>query len=66
MAEPINWTHLSEDYRGRWVALAEDDQTVIASGETAKHAHEAAAKKPGRHFLYQVPETNDYFVGYAI
>jgi len=66
MSNAIDWTHLSENYRGKWVALADDDTTVIAVGDTAKEAHEAAAKKPGRHFLYQVPETLDLFVGYAV
>ena len=66
MAKPIDRTPLFEKYPGRWVALAEDDTTVIASGLTAKEAHEAAAKKPGQHFLYRVPETVEIFLGYAI
>lgn len=66
MTNVIDWTHLSESYRGKWVALAEDLTTVLAAGDTAKQAHEAATKKPGRHFLYQVPATLDLFVGYAI
>jgi len=66
MSIAIDWTHLSENYRGKWVALAKDLTTVVAAGDTAKEAYEAAAKKPGRHFLYQVPATLDLFVGYAI
>jgi hypothetical protein len=66
MSNAIDWTHLSENYRGKWVALAEDDTTVVAVGDTAKEAYEAAAKKPGHHFLYQVPATLDLFVGYAV
>jgi hypothetical protein len=66
MSNAIDWTHLSENYRGKWVALAEDLTTVLATGDTAKEAYEQAAKKPGRHFLYQVPATLDLFVGYAI
>lgn len=61
-----DWTHLFENYRGKWVALAEDDTTVIASGATAKEAHHVAAKTAGQHFLLRVPETVDIFVGYAI
>lgn len=64
MAKAIDWTHLFENYRGKWVALAEDDTTVVASGATAKEARAAAAKKPGQHFLYRVPETVELFVGY--
>lgn len=66
MSNAIDWTHLSENYRGKWVALAEDERTVVAAGDTAKEAYEAATIKPGRHFLYQVPETLDFFAGYAI
>lgn len=66
MADAIDWRHLSENYRGQWVALAEDLTTVVAAGNTAKEAYEAAAKKAQRHFLYQVPVTLDLFVGYAI
>jgi len=61
-----DWTHLFEKYRGKWVALAEDDTTVIASGATARETRDAAAKKAGQHFLLRVPETVDIFVGYAI
>lgn len=66
MAKAIDWTHLSEDYRGKWVALADDLTTIVATGDTAKDAYEAAAKKGQRHFLYQVPATVDFFAGYAI
>jgi hypothetical protein len=66
MSKPIDWTHLYENYRGKWVALGEDLTTVIADGHTAKEAYQTALKKPGRHFLYQVPATLDLFVGYAV
>lgn len=55
-----------ENYRGQWVALGEDEITVLAVGATACEAHEAAAQKAGQHFLYRVPETFDLFAGYAI
>lgn len=61
-----DWTHLFEHYRGQWVALAEDETTVLAAGATAKEAHEAAQKKALLHFLYRVPETLDLFAGYEI
>lgn len=66
MAKTINWTHLVEQHRGMWVALAEDETTVLATGRTAKEAHDAVATLPGHHFLYRVPETLDLFAGYAI
>ena len=36
MATPIDRTELFKKYPGKWVALAEDDTTVIASGATAR------------------------------
>jgi hypothetical protein len=66
MSDAIDRTPLFEKYRGLWVALGEDDVTVIASGATARAAHEAAAKKADRHFLYRVPDTIELFLGYAI
>ena len=67
MAKPIDWTHLFQQYRGKWVALsAKDDTTVVSSGNTAREAFEAASKKAGHHYLYRVPVTDDLFVGYAV
>lgn len=66
MSNVIDWTHLSENYRGKWVALADDLRTVVAAEDTAKQAYQAGLKHAGRHFLYQVPATLDLFAGYAI
>lgn len=59
-----DWTHLFDQYRGMWVALAEDETTVLASAATARHAHEVAG--PRLHFLYRVPDTLEAFVGYEV
>ena len=61
-----DWTHLFDKYRGKWVALAGDETTVIASGETAKEAHTAALEHASLPVLYHVPESLDLFAGYAI
>lgn len=62
----IDWTHLAEGYRGKWVVLADDLRTVVGVGDTAKQALERADNHAARHFLYQVPATLDLFAGYAI
>ena len=41
----IDWTKIYEEYRGRWIALGDDETTVVASGGTAREAWEAAQKK---------------------
>src|SRR5579864_5243362 len=61
-----DWTHLFDKYRGKWVALADDETTVLAAADTAKEAREAALKRSYLPILYQVPETLDLFAGYAL
>lgn len=31
----MDWTHLFRKYKGQWVALKEDEKTVISAGSTA-------------------------------
>lgn len=64
MAKAKNWMPLVQEYRGKWVALAEDEMTVLASGATAKEAHEGA--RTSLHYLYRVPDTLDAFAGYEV
>jgi hypothetical protein len=40
----IDWTPLCEKYKGLWVALKEDEQTVVGSGKTLQEAVEEASK----------------------
>jgi hypothetical protein len=61
-----DWTHLFEKYRGKWVALAEDEITVLAAADTAKEAYADALKRTTLPILHQVPETLDLFAGYAL
>lgn len=41
----IDWTKIYKKYKGLWVALADDEQTVLASGVTLKEALLNAKKK---------------------
>lgn len=41
----IDWTRIYKQYRGLWVALKDDEQTVVGSGKTAKQAWDAARQK---------------------
>ncbi len=38
----INWDNIREIYKGQWVALEDDEQTVIASGRSVKDVLEKA------------------------
>ena len=60
----IDWTKIYKKYRGLWVALAKDEQTVIASHKTARKAFEDAKQKGHKHpILARVPEDNKAYVG---
>ena len=42
---PIDWTTLYRRFKGCWIALRDDEKTVVGSGKTAKEAMEKAKKK---------------------
>ncbi|MDO8619808.1 MAG: DUF5678 domain-containing protein [bacterium] len=44
MAKAIDWTNICKKYKGLWVALLDDEQTVVGSGKTLKGAIEKAQK----------------------
>jgi Family of unknown function (DUF5678) len=55
-----DWSELFAEYRGQWVALADDEVTVLAAAATAKDALAASAARGAREpILYRVPETLD-------
>lgn len=60
----IDWTHIYKKYKGLWVALGKDEQTVLASGKTAKEAWDKAQKKGFKEpIMMNVPKKLTYFVG---
>ncbi len=42
---PIEWTSIYRRFKGLWVALGDDERTVIASGKTAREAVDKAKRK---------------------
>ena len=60
----IDWTKIYKKYKGLWVALAEDEQTVLGSGKTAKEAlSEASQKGSMSPILTRMPENLASYVG---
>lgn len=63
----IDWSKIYAKYKGLWVALADDEETVIASGKTAKEAWDNAQdkgyKKP---ILTRMPEELVTYVGFGL
>ena len=60
----IDWTHIYKKYKGLWVALKDDEVTVISSGKSAKEAWDKALKKGfQKPILTRMPEKLLPFVG---
>lgn len=59
-----DWTKLYSKYRGLWVALALDEETVLGVGKTLKEAVREAGKKTDKTpFLTRVPEKLTSYAG---
>lgn len=62
----IDWTKIYTKYKGLWVALKDDQKTVISAGKTAKEvwkkAQEKGYEKP---ILFRVPTEIIAYVGEA-
>ncbi|MDP2736843.1 MAG: DUF5678 domain-containing protein [bacterium] len=63
----INWTDIFNRYKGLWVALDDNEKTVIAYGNTAedalKNAQKKGCKKP---ILSHMPEKLITYVGFGL
>lgn len=63
----IDWTKIYKKYKGLWVALLDDEKTVVGSGKTAKEAWKKAVeggyKKP---ILFHVPTEIIPYVGHFV
>ena len=60
----IDWTNLFKKYKSLWVALKNDEKTVITSGKTAKEAWLKALKKGSKNpILTRVPSKLICYVG---
>lgn len=60
----IDWTKIYKKYKGLWVALKDDQRTVIASGKTVKEVmKEAQTKGFNQPILMRVPSEILPYVG---
>ncbi len=63
----IDWTKLYQGYKGLWVALAQDEETVIASGKTVKEALDQARKNGcPQPILTRLPDRLVAYVGFGL
>ena len=64
IAMAINWAQIYRLNKGQWVALKDDEKTVIVSAHTAKEALINARKKGFAHpILAQMPKDLTAYVG---
>jgi len=60
----IDWTNICKKYKGLWVALKDDEKTVIASGRTVREVMNKAQKKGSKQpILFRVPTEVIPYVG---
>ena len=60
----IDWTEICKKYKGLWIGLLDDEQTVIASGKSVKDVMSKAKKKGfEKPILFRVPTEVVPYVG---
>lgn len=60
----IDWTKIYKKYKGKWIALREDEKTVITWGQTVKEVMDKSKKKGfNLPILTRIPETISLIVG---
>lgn len=63
----IDWTEIYRKYKGLWVALKDDEKTVISSGRTAKQAWKKAQGKGYKMpILTKMPRRLIPYVGFGL
>lgn len=59
-----DWTEIQKKYKGLWVALADDEETVLASGATLQQALDNAKKEGNKDpLMVRMPEEVLTYVG---
>ncbi len=65
--KPIDWTSLYAKYKGLWVALDEDNETVVGSGKSAAAAlTEARTRGFANAAVTYVPQEVITFAGFGM
>jgi hypothetical protein len=63
----VDWTKIYKKYKGLWVALKDNEKTVIASGRTAKEVWQKAQKKGYKApILTKMPRRLIPYVGFGL
>jgi hypothetical protein len=59
-----DWSKIYEQYKGLWIALKDDEVTVIAAAPTLKEARQKASEAGHWHPIFaKMPKELAYFAG---
>ena len=64
MSKPIDLSKILNPFKGKWVALSNDETKVVASGDSLKEVRQKAIKKRENDpIIFKVPDgfIKDYF-----
>ncbi len=60
-----DWSDICAEYRGLWVAIADDEETVVAAGKDVPSVLALSAERGNSDpILFRVPDEIVDFVGY--
>ena len=60
----LDWSKIYKKYKGKWVALLDDEKTVVGSGKTLKEALlKAREKGHDSPIMSRMPENLDAYAG---
>lgn len=60
----VNWKDLTKKFPGLWIALKEDEETVVAYGKDAKIVYQEAKQKGVEiPILHKVPSAPVFYIG---
>lgn len=63
----IDWSKIYKEYKGFWVAMKDDEKTIIGKGKTAKEAiYEAEQNGYKNPIITFIPANLTKFAGYEI
>jgi len=61
-----NWTKLFKEHKGKWVALKDDEITVISSGDKLPEVIQLATAKGYKSpILTKIPKKDVVYIGHA-
>jgi hypothetical protein len=64
MTKALDFTKIIKKYKGKWIALTEDEKNVVSSGKSAKEALEKAEREGFKNLiLFRVPISILPYVG---